>query len=162
MVDLQYRVTRSAILHNYFQRHELEYAKTAPNTFCYLHVSTILSNKNFILTWLRYLCLYCLCLGLTKLLYFFIRDPNVPLDTGEFEEWPRYTLPDQGYKILTPAMENGRALRMDACAFWLHYVPTLYNQGTLIYLTWTICNNDTDPPPPPVIETWNWYAHTFT
>ncbi|XP_030828046.1 cholinesterase 1-like [Strongylocentrotus purpuratus] len=53
-------------------------------------------------------------------------DPNLPLSTGEYPSWPRYTLPDQDYKILSLTMKNDRAMRMDSCAFWLNYVPSLY------------------------------------
>ena len=57
------------------------------------------------------------------------RNPNTPLSTGEYPEWPRYALPDQDYKILAPAMENGRAMRIDSCAFWLDYMPKVYSSG---------------------------------
>lgn len=57
------------------------------------------------------------------------RDPNDPAPTSDLPVWPRYTLPDQEYKILSPAMENGRAMRMDTCSFWMDYAPTLYNYG---------------------------------
>ena len=59
----------------------------------------------------------------------YTRDPNSPLTNDDLPEWPRYTLPEQEYKVLSLTFENGRALRMDKCAFWLNYAPTLYFQG---------------------------------
>ena len=60
---------------------------------------------------------------------FHSRNPNSPLTNDDIPEWPRYTLPEQEYKVLSLTFENGRALRMDKCAFWLNYAPTLYYQG---------------------------------
>ena len=57
------------------------------------------------------------------------RNPNTPLSTGEYPEWPSYSLPEQDFKVLSLTMDNDRALRMDACAFWLRYVPELYMNG---------------------------------
>lgn len=56
-------------------------------------------------------------------------NPNEPDSTSEYPDWPMYTLPEQEYKMLSLTMENGRAMRMDTCAFWLNYAPVLYNYG---------------------------------
>nr|XP_054750531.1 cholinesterase-like [Lytechinus pictus] len=55
-------------------------------------------------------------------------DPNDPAPTNDLPFWPRYTIPDQEYKKLSQSMDNGRAMRMDSCSFWMNYAPTLYNQ----------------------------------
>ena len=57
------------------------------------------------------------------------RDPNVEGSTGEYPDWPMFTVPELEYKKLSLTMENSRAMRMDTCAFWLNYAPLLYNYG---------------------------------
>ncbi|XP_041457618.1 cholinesterase 1-like [Lytechinus variegatus] len=70
----------------------------------------------------------------------FIRtgNPNGEQPSGEYPEWPRYTLPEQNYKKLSPSMENGRAMRMNNCTFWLHYAPALNSYGDFsgLYKEW--------------------------
>ncbi|XP_071492971.1 acetylcholinesterase-like [Diadema antillarum] len=58
----------------------------------------------------------------------FIRtgDPNSPV-SGSYPSWPQFTVPELEYKKLSLTMENGRAMRMESCAFWLNLAPDLYN-----------------------------------
>ena len=51
------------------------------------------------------------------------------MKNNDYPDWPRYTLPDQEYKVLSLSMENKRALRMRTCSFWLNYAPALYLNG---------------------------------
>ncbi|XP_782312.4 carboxylesterase 5A-like [Strongylocentrotus purpuratus] len=56
-------------------------------------------------------------------------DPNTPDSEGDYPDWPKFTVPELEYKKLSLTMENDRALRMEACAFWLNYAPLLHNYG---------------------------------
>lgn len=66
-------------------------------------------------------------------------DPNVPMPSPEYPDWPRYTMPEQEYKKLSLDMSNGRAMRASSCSFWLNYMPGLHLQtGPIedVYADW--------------------------
>ncbi|XP_054751464.2 cholinesterase 1-like [Lytechinus pictus] len=56
-------------------------------------------------------------------------NPNGPLDTGDYPEWPRYTMPGQEYKKLSLDMANDRAMRASQCALWRNFLPGLRIQA---------------------------------
>ena len=56
------------------------------------------------------------------------RNPNQPVTSSTYPEWPRYTMPEQEYKQLSLNMTNGRAMRAADCAFWLNFMPRLHVQ----------------------------------
>ncbi|XP_041481954.1 cholinesterase 1-like [Lytechinus variegatus] len=55
-------------------------------------------------------------------------NPNEPISSSKYPEWPRYTMPEQEYKKLSLNMTNGRAMRASSCSFWLNYMPGLHLQ----------------------------------
>ncbi|XP_041457638.1 cholinesterase 1-like [Lytechinus variegatus] len=56
-------------------------------------------------------------------------NPNGPLDTGDYPEWPRYTMPGQEYKKLSLDMANDRAMRASQCSLWRNFLPGLRIQA---------------------------------
>ncbi|XP_030832234.1 cholinesterase 1-like [Strongylocentrotus purpuratus] len=53
-------------------------------------------------------------------------NPNEPIGSRDYPEWPKYTMPDQEYKQLSLNMTNGRAMRASSCSFWLNHWPDLH------------------------------------
>ena len=60
-----------------------------------------------------------------------LRNPNLASLDAELTaeekatEWPLFTLDDLAYKILSPALQNGRALKAKECALWNELLPNL-------------------------------------
>ncbi|XP_071498758.1 cholinesterase-like [Diadema antillarum] len=53
-----------------------------------------------------------------------LETPGGQPDTSE-KAWPKFEVPELAYKIMDPAMENGRALKSRECNFWNEYLPSL-------------------------------------
>lgn len=69
----------------------------------------------------------------SSLFLFFNRDPNKePGEERGLDDWPLHTYKEREYIVLDTAFHDhnrkptvDKAFKVDKCAFWLEYVPTL-------------------------------------